>query len=89
MGPVGQEKIQRRPIGIGRLFTDRRILSLLAVMAVGTEGRRIEGNQVGPAALCSKDPLDFRMKRRYGLILFPGNEALPSFFISFFPPDLK
>jgi len=76
MGSVSQEEIQGRPIGIGRFFTDRRVLSLLSIITVGAEGRRIEGNQIGPAALCTEDTLDFRMERGNGHVLFSGNEAL-------------
>ena len=63
----GQQRIERRAIGEGGGFGDRRVLALR--LAVGGEGIEVERDQRGARALCSGDALDGRVKPGDGSLL--------------------
>ena len=93
MLPIRQEAVQRRGIGKGRIFADRRVGVLL--FSVGAEGRSIEGDQRRAGGLGIPNILDGRVYK-LGDSFLPGDEAglgfsFDAFFISVLPdlPDQR
>ena len=71
---VSQEIIQCSGIGKGGVLADRGVIALL--VAVGAEGRCVEGYQCCAGALRPGHTADIRMGALDGGI-FSGNQALP------------
>ena len=59
--PVGQQRIERRGVGKGRVFADRRVLRVF--VAVGPICVRVERDQRAARALRAAHALDGRMRR--------------------------
>ena len=71
---VSKQAVQCSGIGKGGVLADRGVLALL--VAVGAEGRCVEGYQCCAGTLRPGHTADIRMGALDGGI-FPGNQALP------------